>query len=281
MNQLEGVTYKQHPLYTHLYGTTDGRVFSSRLNKFVGNVCPNHGRAYVYADRTTKKLRYRLIWECFHGLLSSEIDIDHINRDPIDDRLCNLQALTRQEHNRKTFADNPGSRKKTAKTRSFTFQATKDGKTICGDIFSALGYSNRHNLIKAYRRSGYTSWSYNGWTIVQCRENIDGEVWKTGIYDGNECTVSNMGRVRIGQRFTYGVYSCGYLSLGVKQKKHKVHRLICTVFNGPPPSALHQVDHINGIKTDNRSVNLEWVLGAENMRRMGALKRSRANMEEE
>jgi hypothetical protein len=283
MNQLEGLTYKQHPTYSHFYGTTDGRVFSSLKNKFVGRERTGHKRVYI-SSGVSSLLRYRIIWECFHGLLSSGIDIDHINGNSLDDRLCNLQAMTRSEHNKKTMADNPGRAQRGGETKQFKFQASKEGKTIYGGskdktFLSILGYVNYWNLRAAFVGSGYTSWSYNGWTITRCKEDIEGEEWKTGTYNGKECTVSNMGRVKIGQRITYGTGHCGYLRTVLGYKKQQVHRLVCSIFNGSAPSALHQVDHINGIKTDNRSLNLEWVVPAENTRRMYALKRSR--MEED
>jgi hypothetical protein len=37
-----------------------------------------------------------------------------------------------------------------------------------------------------------------------------------------------------------------------------VHRLVCEAFNGPQPPLKPEVDHINGIRTDNRADNLRW-----------------------
>jgi len=48
------------------------------------------------------------------------------------------------------------------------------------------------------------------------------------------------------------------------QKQFQVHRLICQAFHGEAPSNLHQVNHKNGIKNDNRPDNLEWVTVSEN-----------------
>lgn len=54
-------------------------------------------------------------------------------------------------------------------------------------------------------------------------------------------------------------------SIGVKNKMAKVYRLVAEAFIGPAPTSRHVVNHINGIKTDDRAENLEWITQAENV----------------
>jgi len=63
----------------------------------------------------------------------------------------------------------------------------------------------------------------------------------------------------------------GYLTVapvrsGVKQTNVVIHRLVLEAFVGPPPSDKPYANHINGIKTDNRLKNLEWVTQAYNVK---------------
>ena len=60
----------------------------------------------------------------------------------------------------------------------------------------------------------------------------------------------------------------GYMQVGLckngKKKMFRVHRLLATAFIPNPENKTH-VDHINGIRDDNRLENLRWATHSENL----------------
>lgn len=57
-------------------------------------------------------------------------------------------------------------------------------------------------------------------------------------------------------------HSRGYLCVSIEGKKHLLHRLVWMFHYGSFPSK--QIDHVNGIKTDNRIENLREANNSEN-----------------
>ena len=61
-----------------------------------------------------------------------------------------------------------------------------------------------------------------------------------------------------------GYLNCS-LFIGGKQSKSFVHRLVYEAFHGPIPNGF-EINHKNGIRSDNRPENLEALTHAENVR---------------
>ena len=93
------------------------------------------------------------------------------------------------------------------------------------------------------------------------------EQWKE-VVEGVE--VSSLGGIRAtdtGSTLAVCRNAKGYIQT-VKRKGMPsvlVHRLVAMVFL-PNPEGKPQVNHKNGVKSDNRAANLEWVTCSENMK---------------
>ena len=97
------------------------------------------------------------------------------------------------------------------------------------------------------------------------------EIWEN--IPNTEYSVSNMGRV--GSR-KYGKWrmlrpspnSGGYLQVGLcvkgRQQNVRVHHLVAAAFLSPKPTPKHEINHIDGVRTNPRVDNLEWVTRSGN-----------------
>ena len=99
------------------------------------------------------------------------------------------------------------------------------------------------------------------------RKDLEGEIWK--VFPENDYySISNLGRVKnnktgriLKQAITKGKRQ-GYCQIELKrdgQKQYwRIHRMVMVAFAPIENYKEFQVDHINGIRTDNRLENLRW-----------------------
>lgn len=155
--------------------------------------------------------------------------------------------------------------------------------------FTLLKYTKKRSL-PIYRSLCKSCYSWKQRCRLVKKQNVisdlPGEIWKDiqgfeGVY-----SVSNFGRVKSMSRLTKKVVhgnmyftseiiikqhpqGTGYLKVTLKEslskgyKNFSVHRLVAMMFL-PNPLSLREVNHLNGIKSDNRLENLQWISSRDN-----------------
>lgn len=117
------------------------------------------------------------------------------------------------------------------------------------------------------------------------------EIWKDIAIDpwGEFYEISNLGRVRskerhgvkkykngmeqefvlkpkiLKNRYLFGYDRVNFFHQDYGDKHFFVHRLVLMTFEGMPVDEHMQINHKNGLKHDNRVINLEWVSPSQNI----------------
>ena len=102
---------------------------------------------------------------------------------------------------------------------------------------------------------------------IEIAESLPGEIWKT-TYCSDKHEVSNLGRIRKKDNKTLikgSMTTDGYLKTEiVRGIPLRIHRIVMQTFNPIEDFESKVVDHINGVRTDNRLENLRWASPEEN-----------------
>ena len=82
------------------------------------------------------------------------------------------------------------------------------------------------------------------------------------------------GKGKIKKKPAGTVVRAGYIGVMIDGKRHYVHRIAWALHHGSHPA--DQLDHINGIKTDNRIVNLREATNAQNGKNLSLKKTNKS-----
>lgn len=203
-----------------------------------------------------------------------DLEVDHRDGCTTNNHPSNLEALTKEEHIKKTQRDNPGRFSvKGALTRRVAVLHT------CPDTgkvrpYESIALAAAANKIPYDDMRKMLALKADGWEHAQ--KDIAGESWYTpanesvdywksrGDKQALNISVSDKGRVRYGARATFGSPTGnGGFMLG----KLPVSWLVNVCFNGPPPPGPKVcVIHLDGKRGNNHPNNLAW--SSNNCRRV-------------
>lgn len=246
----------------------DGRVRHSKSRKERSLFVTSQGYVRVTIRRKTYYV-HRLVMAAHNPEeYVATLTIDHVDRDPSNNRVDNLRAATM-----KTQRANSGRRS----SRGVPIvRIDDDGEMTTYATTRAAARANgipQSSIVRAasgkYADAGGFRWVH-AHSIEEPRR-VPGERWtRIGTIE-----VSDAGRVRtivgnspLVRESKDLCIADGYPRIRIEGRAFRLHRLVAIAFV-PRPSAEHDVvNHKDGDKTNAAAVNLEWTTVSANARHM-------------
>lgn len=254
-----------------------GNIKNIITNKPLKSVCKDgYCNISLVNDKIQKTLKvHRLVALAFIENPENKSDVNHKDKNKINNHVSNLEWMTRKENNIHRCKDliittnkNKPIYRIDKNTNEIleTYNSIEDAATWA---FNNELTKNTHNGRNAIGNciTGLSKISYGFKQILEPSVDcLEGEIWKQVPNTIKTYWVSNLGRFKnssgiilVNSKLTPG----GYNVVGIDKVTYRLHRIVALTFIENPENK-EQVNHIDGNKTNNAVSNLEWVTNQEN-----------------